>query len=158
MTSISPWVITLDAMKPFETQAPPRELEVAPYLDDNKARNTYDVHLQADLVIDGKATTICRSELKAMYWSFRHLIAHQTSNGCNVKTGDLLATGTVSGRTHDSHGCLLELTRGGEEDFKVAGGLSRMYLEDGDTVQISAFASEGVGFGDCTGQLLPALL
>lgn len=157
-TSISPWVVTLDALKPFETQAPTREIKVASYLDDPKSANTYDIHLQAELLHEGKSTVICKSELKTMYWSFRDLVAHQTSNGCNINIGDILATGTISGETHDSHGCLLELTKGGQEKFEVTGGSSRIFLEDGDAIQISAFADEGVGFGACVGKLLPSFV
>lgn len=155
-TSISPWVITLDALKPYETPAQSRELKVAPYLEDDKAASTYDIQLQAELLVNGERTTICKSELKTMYWTFRDLIAHQTSNGCNLNTGDILASGTISGDTSESHGCLLELTRAGERSFDVAGGLTRTFLEDGDTVLISASMGEGVGFGECTGKLLSA--
>lgn len=155
-TSVSPWVVTMDALKPFETTGPPRPLDIAPYLEDNKTANTYDIHLQASLVSGGNSTTLCNSELKTMYWSFRDLIAHQTSNGCNINTGDLLATGTISGETHENHGCLLELTKGGEESFKIHGGVSRTFLEDGDAILISAYAGEGVGFGECRGELLPS--
>ncbi len=155
-TSISPWVITLDALKPFEVKAPERELKVASYLADSKPNNTYDVHLQADIIIDGQPTPMCRSELKTMYWSFRDLVAHQTSNGCNINTGDILATGTISGSSNQSHGCLLELTHGGEKAFVVEGGGKRIYLEDGDTVLITGCAGEGVGFGECVGSILPA--
>lgn len=83
-------------------------------------------------------------------------MAHQTSNGCSLNVGDLLATGTISGETHESHGCLLELTKGGQEDFSIAGGLKRVFLEDGDGVRLSAFCGDGVGFGECFGQVLPA--
>jgi len=155
-TSISPWVITLEALQPFATEGPPRELEVASYLKDPNPKNTYDLHLQADLIIDGKDTTVCKADLQTMYWSFRDLIAHQTSNGCNLNTGDILGTGTISGSTAESHGCLLELTSGGQDSFQLSNGSSRVYLEDGDQVRISAIASDGVGFGECIGSILPS--
>ncbi|KAK0127673.1 hypothetical protein ONS96_007192 [Cadophora gregata f. sp. sojae] len=155
-TSISPWVVTLDALEAFQCPAPARELKVAPYLADSKIDNTYSIELKAELVADGQATTICESQLRTMYWSFRDLLAHQTSNGCNLNTGDILATGTISGETDTSHGCLLELTKGGEKDFDVAGGLKRKFLEDGDSIRISASCGNGVGFGECVGKVLPA--
>ncbi|KAK0122192.1 hypothetical protein ONS95_010449 [Cadophora gregata] len=155
-TSISPWVVTLDALEAFQCPAPARELKVAPYLADSKTDNTYSIELKAELVADGQATTICESQLRTMYWSFRDLLAHQTSNGCNLNTGDILATGTISGETDTSHGCLLELTKGGEKDFDVAGGLKRKFLEDGDSIRISASCGNGVGFGECVGKVLPA--
>jgi fumarylacetoacetase len=154
-TSISPWVISPIALEPFEISAPPREIDVAGYLKDPKAFNTYDIHLQADIIANESTTTICKSELKTMYWSFRDIITHQTSNGCNINTGDILATGTISGEADESHGCLLELTKGGQQNFKVNGG-SRLFIEDGDSIQISAFVGSGVGFGECVGKMMPA--
>jgi fumarylacetoacetase len=105
-TSISPRVITLDALIPFEALAPLREFtsgtaSVASYLKDPKP--TYAIHLQAKLLINDNPTTICESELVNMYWSFRDLMAHQTSNGCCIKTGDLLGTGTISGSKGEPH-------------------------------------------------------
>ncbi|PVH82821.1 fumarylacetoacetate hydrolase family protein [Cadophora sp. DSE1049] len=155
-TSISPWVVTLDALQAFQSPAPARELKVAPYLADSKTDNTYSIELKAELLVGDQATTICESQLKTMYWSFRDLLAHQTSNGCNLNTGDLLATGTISGETKTSHGCLLELTKGGEQTFEVAGGMNRTFLEDGDSIRISASCGDGVGFGECFGKVLPA--
>jgi len=120
-TSISPWVITLDTLTPFEAPAPPREQKQALHLTVPKSHLTYTIHLQAELLIDGIPTTICKFELGSMYWSFRDLIVHQTSNWCCINTGDLLGTGTISGSEDESHGCLLELTKGGEATFAVNG-------------------------------------
>jgi fumarylacetoacetase len=119
VTSVSPLVITLDALTHSEAPAPPHDSTgstaiMASYLKDPKAYPTYAIHLQAELVINDTATTICKSELGSMYWSFRDLLAHQTSNGCCINTGDLLGTGTISGSEDEAHGCLLELTKGGE--------------------------------------------
>jgi fumarylacetoacetase len=162
-TSISPWVITLDALTPFEAPTPPREstsgtASVASYLKDPKPKPTYNILLQAELIIDDISTTICKSELGNTYWSFRDLVAHQTSNGCCINTGDLLGTGTISGSEDDAHSCLLELTKGGEATFPVEGVRAgkRMYFEDGDAVRISGWAGEGVGFGECFGMVLPS--
>lgn len=157
-TSVSPWIITLDALQASAVEGQPRELQVASYLVDPNPINSYDIALQADLITGGKSTTICKTNLKAMYWTFRDLVAHQSSNGCRLNTGDILATGTISGSTDASHGCLLELTKGGQDSFEIGDGKSRVYIEDGDEIQISALASEGVGFGECTGKVLPAYL
>ncbi|KAH7370644.1 fumarylacetoacetase [Rhexocercosporidium sp. MPI-PUGE-AT-0058] len=155
-TSISPWVITLDALESFQCPAPQKELKPVPYLADSKTDNTYSIQLKAELIVGGQATTICESEMKTMYWSLRDLLAHQTSSGCNLNTGDILATGTISGETKESHGCLLELTKGGEESFNIAGGSSRKFLEDGDSIRLTAVCGDGVGFGECIGKVLPA--
>lgn len=155
-TSMSPWVITLEALKPFEIMTPPKEIPVAMYLQDSRATNTYDIRLQANLITKESKTTICKSELKWMYWTLRDLVAHQTANGCNLNTGDVLATGTISGISEDSHGCLLELTHGGEKAFKLEGGESRVYLQDGDMVQLTARAGNGIGFGECVGEIIAA--
>ena len=155
-TSMSPWIITLDALRPFETSAPPKDIPAVAYLQDSKLASTYDIHLQADLLTEESTTTICKSELKWMYWTLRDLVAHQTSNGCNINTGDVLATGTISGTTDDSHGCLLELTKGGEDIFKLEGGDSRTFLQDGDSIRLTAYAGEGVGFGECVGKIVDA--
>ncbi|EPE34793.1 FAH [Glarea lozoyensis ATCC 20868] len=156
-TTMSPWIVTLFALEPAEIPARPKDLPVSSYLRDNKQANTYDIKLEAELVTNESTTTICRSELKWMYWTVRDLVAHQTSNGCNLNTGDILATGTISGTVETSHGCLLELTKGGENDFALSDGDSRTYLQDGDMIRLTAHVSEGVGFGDCCGTLLPAI-
>lgn len=156
MTSISPWVVVFDALNPFQVPAVPRDIPVAPYLHESKGPYTYDIRVQADLIVEeGRCSTICISDLKSLYWSFRDLVAHQTSNGCNLNTGDILATGTISGEAQDSYGCLLEMTKGGKMSFTVDGAFTRAFLRDGDTVRISAYAGDGVGFGECTGQLVP---
>ncbi|PQE31806.1 fumarylacetoacetate hydrolase protein [Rutstroemia sp. NJR-2017a WRK4] len=156
-TSVSPWIITLDALKESAIKGITREIPVASHLSDPNPVNSYDIRLKAELLANGTSTTICETNLSSMYWSFRDMIVHQTSNGCSVRTGDLLATGTISGSTHESHGCLLELTKGGQKSFAVGEGAERVYLQDGDAVRISALASEGVGFGECTGKILPAV-
>ena len=155
-TSMSPWVITPDALQSSAVEGQPRELQVASYLSDPNPVSSYDISLQADLVTDSGSTTICKTNLNTMYWTFRDLIAQQTANGCNLNTGDILATGTISGSTDDSHGCLVELTNGGQNSFATSEGGTRIYLEDGDIVQLSALASNGVGFGECSGKVLPA--
>jgi fumarylacetoacetase len=145
-------------LAPFEHCPPAREVPVASYLQDTKSKSTYDIRLQADLVVEGKSksTPVCKVDLRGAYWSIRDLVAQQTVNGCNINTGDVLATGTISGSTKESHGCLWELTEGGEIAFDLEDGHKRVYLEDGDSIRLSAVAGTGVGFGDCVGTIIPA--
>ncbi|TDZ51626.1 Fumarylacetoacetase [Colletotrichum trifolii] len=155
-TTISPWVVTLEALEPFATQPPPKDTPAQPYLMDQKKDSSYNISLKAEVLADGGATAVCNAQLSWMYWTFRDLVAQQTINGCNVKTGDILATGTVSGVGDDEHGCLLEMTKGGKVGWKLANGKDRVYLEDGDGVRTSGYAGNGVGFGDCVGIIAPA--
>lgn len=158
-TTISPWIITLDALSPFTTIVHSRESSPGPqFAGSSLSARTYDISLQAEIILNGVTTTVCRSELSSMYWNFNDMVVQQTSNGCSINTGDLLGTGTVSGATHDSHGCLLELTAGGQKNITLTGGERRTYLEDGDIVRISGRAGEGVGFGSCSGVVVPAHL
>ncbi|KAI1284482.1 fumarylacetoacetase [Xylaria sp. FL0933] len=155
-TSISPWVVTLEALSQFEAQPPHRDVPVTAYLQDDKERPNYNITLEASIESKGTTTKICTANISWMYWTFRDLVAQQTVNGCNVNTGDVLATGTVSGKGDDEHGCLLEMTRGGKVEFTLSDGQKRTYLQDGDTLRMTGYAGPGVGFGDCTGLILPA--
>ena len=163
-TSISPWIITADALEPFKSSLPDRDIAEAPYLACADKQSHYAVNLQVDLSeTDGTTSTLCRSQLDWLYWSFKHMIAHQTINGCAIRSGDLLATGTVSGREDSTLGCLLEATRGGKQMVKLASGNERRYLEDGDSVRITGYAGElgsdtCVGFGECFGKLEASLV
>ncbi|KAH7166213.1 fumarylacetoacetase [Dactylonectria macrodidyma] len=150
-TSISPWVVTLEALEPFATEPPAKQSAVKAYLQDKKAKSSYNIKLSAEVLSEGSETNVCKAQLQWISWTFRDLVAQQTINGCNINTGDLLATGTVSGVGDDEHGCLLEMTRGGKVEWELSNGKKRRYLEDGDGVRLTACAGEGVGFGDCTG-------
>jgi fumarylacetoacetase len=157
MTSISPWVVTVDALSPFTVPSPPRDSPVAPYLNDPAPNGTYAVELHAEVIVDGMTTRICTARLEWMYWSFRHIFAHQCIGGCGVAGGDIIATGTASGTKPDSLGCLLEMSMGGKKSFEQKGGLKRAYLEDSDSVRITGFAGvegDGVGFGECIGKIV----
>jgi fumarylacetoacetase len=160
-TSISPWVITLDALEPFKCSAPARNSDVIlpKYLRDSDPKPTFDLKLSSSLRADESSvsTNICESSFSSIYWTMRDLVAHQTINGCSLRTGDILATGTISGATKESHGCLLELiAKGGVEVANSKGEKEqRIFLKDGDTISISAFAGRGVGFGECVGTILP---
>src|SRR5262245_38581237 len=159
-TSISPWVVTLDALQPFRVAGPKQDPEPLPYLRSPRAA-AYDIHLEVSLQADGttEPARICASNLRNLYWNFCQQVAHHTCNGCNLQTGDLLATGTISGPAPESRGCLLELTRGGREPLILPNGPKRGFLEDGDRITMTGWC-EGpghrVGFGEVTGKLLPA--
>ncbi|KAH8891375.1 fumarylacetoacetase [Thozetella sp. PMI_491] len=155
-SSISPWIITLEALEPFAVEPPPKDLEPAVYLQDKKAKSTYDVGLTVEVIKDGTATTTCVSNQKWMYWTLRDLVAQLTINGCSLSTGDLLGTGTVSGTGPTAHGCLLESNKGGRVAWKLDDGQDRVWLEDGDEVRIVGYAGQGVGFGDLVGTVSPA--
>lgn len=159
-TSISPWIVTLDALAPFKT-APPKKnpnTQLASYLQDPDTKSSYSIELSATLENSVSTDNICKTQFSSLYWTLRDLVAHQTANGCNVNTGDLLATGTVSETSTESHGCLMELAVSGGVDVKNASGQSekKMWLADGDAVRLTGLAGPGVGFGDCFGEILPA--
>ncbi len=159
-TSISPWVVTMDALEPFKTAQPKQEPEPLPYLQSN-GNWAYDINLDVFLKTQKlrEPFKICGSNFKYMYWNILQQLAHHTVNGCNLRTGDLLASGTISGPTPDSYGSLLELTWKGENPIKLPNGEERKFLNDGDEVIISGYCQgEGyrVGFGEVTGKILPA--
>ena len=160
-TSISPWVVTLDAVEPFRVagpeQADPRPL---PYLQ-QPGPGAYDVRLEVSLQTAQmrEPAVICRSNFRHMYWSIAQQIAHHTVGGCNLRPGDLLASGTISGPTPDSYGSLLELAWRGERPLTMPTGEKRASLQDGDRLTMTGWCEgEGyrVGFGEVTGRILPA--
>jgi fumarylacetoacetase len=160
-TSISPWVVTLDALEPFRVEGPRQDPEPLAYLKKSQAACTYDISLEVALWPAGadQATPICRSNFRHLYWSLCQQIAHHTSGGCNLRPGDLLASGTISGPTPDARGCLLELTEGGRHPLDLAGGRTRRFLEDGDRVTMTGHCQGPgyrIGFGEVTGRILPA--
>lgn len=167
-TTISPWIVTVDALEPFKLPLGPREPAIADYLTGPGDKAQYAMTLQAELIPSGEPTTtstttkVCTSQLECLYWTFKDMVAHHTINGCGLQAGDLLATGTVSGDAVGAHGCLLEITKGSKQALKLAGGGERRYLQDGDAVRITGWAGElggddCVGFGDCVGVVAPSL-
>jgi fumarylacetoacetase len=160
-SSVSPWVVSMEALKPFRVHMPEKqEPEVLPYLK-QKNRWTYDIQLEAEFcTAEGQKKTITRTNQKYLYWSMNQQLAHHTINGCPMRTGDLLASGTISGPDADSLGCLLEITRRGQNPVHFEGGLQRNFMQDGDRITLRGFAEKNgirVGFGEVTGKLLPAL-
>ena len=159
-TTISPWVVTQQALEPFRVHGPVQDPEPLPYLRQTGAFN-FDVHLSASLRPEGAdaPTTFCRTNFRHMYWSSAQQIVHHAIGGCGMHTGDLLGSGTISGSARDSVGSLLERTWNGAEPLALAGGGRRTFVEDGDTLTLSGW-SEGegfrVGFGEAAGTILPA--
>ena len=159
-TSISPWIVTKAALEPFRTDTPAREFELLDHLKDCGPM-LYDIDLAVDLAPEGKpATTLARTNYREMYYSAAQQLAHHTTSGCPMNVGDLLGSGTISGPTKEARGSLLELSWGGKEPITLPTGDTRSFLEDGDTLTLRGHAQgDGyrIGFGDCSGTLLPAL-
>ncbi len=158
-TSISPWIVTLDALEPFKVQRRKQDPTPLPYLKSTGEWH-YDINLEVSLKCVGtnEFITISRSNFKHLYWDICQQLAHHTVTGCNLRTGDLLASGTISGPTEDSYGSLLELTWKGTKPLNLACGELRKFLIDGDTLSISGWCqgkNYRVGFGEVTGKILP---
>ena len=157
-TSISPWVVTLEALEPFRCASPVQEPQPLPYLRENTANN-YDIHLQVAIAADGSETVISNTNFKYMYWSMMQQLTHHTIAGCNVRVGDLMGSGTISGPEKDSRGSLLELTWNTTEPLTLEGGEQRGFLEDGDTLIMRGHCQKDglrIGFGEVRGTVLPA--
>ncbi len=159
-STISPWIVTLDALEPFRTAGPTQDPEVLPYLQLNGAKN-FDVLLEVLLQPEGKeAVTISRSNLKYLYWNVNQQLAHHTVNGCNLQVGDLYASGTISGPSPGSYGSMLELTWNGTKPLQLPDGTERKFIEDNDTVILKGYCEKNgvrIGFGECRGKILPTL-
>ena len=159
-TSISPWIVTLEALEPFRVPGPPQDVELLPYLR-SAGDWSYDIQLEVGINAPGMDVphTVCRSNFKYLYWNVCQQLAHHTSNGCNLRPGDLLASGTISGPTPASYGSMLELTWRGERPIQLPDGSERRFIEDEDEVVMTGWAeAEGyrVGFGEVAGKILPA--
>ena len=158
-SSVSPWVVTLEALEPFRTSSPTQEPEVLDYLKFEGDKN-YNIQLEVYLKPkDAESTLISESNFKYMYWNMAQQLAHHTINGCNVEVGDLYASGTISGKDEKSYGSMLELTWRGTKPLKLSNGEERKFIEDHDTIIIKGFSEKDgmrVGFGEVSGQILPA--
>lgn len=159
-TTISPWIVTTEALKPFRTTPFKQDPEPLDYLKD-KNDFSLDINLTVDLKpANGQPTTITKTNFNYMYWTIKQQLAHHTITGCNVRPGDLLASGTISGPEPESFGSMLELTWRGTKPLTLADGSQRKFIQDGDEVILSGFCEkEGVriGFGECRGVVLPSL-
>jgi fumarylacetoacetase len=159
-TTISPWVVPMAALAPARCDGPDQDPEPLPYLQSSNPR-AFDIHLEAHLQTPQMETPhpVTTTNFRRMYWDVYQQLAHHTVNGCNLRPGDLLASGTISGPTRDSYGSLLELTWRGENPIDLPSGETRTFLEDGDRVTLTGWADAGdyrVGFGTASAQVLPA--
>ena len=159
-TSISPWIVMKEALEPFRTETPAREFELLPHLRDCGPM-LYDIDLEVSLAPQGhEPSTLARTNYREMYYSSAQQLAHHTTSGCPMRSGDLLGSGTISGPERLQRGSLLELSWGGKEPLELSTGQSRSFLQDGDKLTLSGQAQgDGyvIGFGECSGVVLPAL-
>ncbi|NBO37854.1 fumarylacetoacetase [bacterium] len=159
-TSLSPWIVTLDALQPFRVNGPEQTVPVLPYLQ-TAGPQTYDIHLEVLLQSErmSEPLRISRTNFKYMYWSMAQQLAHLASNGTNVDVGDVYGSGTISGPTPDSYGSMLELCWKGTKPIALPDGSQRKFIEDGDTVIMKGWAEKDgvrIGFGEVRTQVLPA--
>ena len=150
----------MDALQPFKVEGPKPEKELLPYLQ-SKGKKSYDIKLEVFITPeDGEDNKICASNFKYMYWNMSQQLAHHTVNGCNVNSGDMMGSGTISGKTPDSYGSMLELSWRGENPIKLSDGTERKFINDNDTVIIKGYCKNDkvrIGFGECRSKLLPAI-
>lgn len=158
-STISPWIVTLDALEPFRVDNPKQVFEPLPYLK-KEGKDSYDINLQMAIQPEGKEeTVVCNSNFKYMYWTMVQQLAHHTVNGCPVNSGDMMGSGTISGPTQDSFGSMLELTWRGQNPIKMNDGSERKFINDNDTVIMRGYCKNDkirIGFGECSGKVLPA--
>ena len=169
-TTISPWIVTLEALAPYRVafERPEGDPQPLPYLDSpaNRMQGAFDIRLQVLLQTANAAKVgaaphaIVQTSYRHAYWTVAQMVTHHTVNGCNLQPGDLFGSGTLSGPTLDQAGALIELTTGGKNPIALPNGESRTYLEDGDTVVLRGWCEKPgaarIGFGDCAGTVLPA--
>jgi fumarylacetoacetase len=157
-SSISPWIVTMDALEPFRTKSPKQEPMPLTYLQ-QKGKNAFDINLEVAIQPDkGEVTVVSKTNFKYMYWTMSQQLAHHTSNGCRVNSGDMMGSGTISGPTPDSFGSMLELTWGGKNPIVLKDGTERKFINDYDTVIMKGFCRNSnvrIGFGEVSNQLLP---
>lgn len=159
-SSVSPWVVTMDALQPFRVPGYKQEPKVLPYLEYSGNKNidiNLDVFIQPD---KGEENQVCHSNYKFMYWTMEQQLAHHTVNGCNINVGDMMASGTISGPTPDSFGSMMEISWRGTKPVKLRDGTERKFINDNDTVILRGYCQKDgvrIGFGESRGKVLPAL-
>lgn len=161
-SSISPWIVTLEALEPFKTHSPVQEPQPLAYLREDHSSNSYDINLSVEIQADGadQADVISETNFKYMYWSMAQQLTHHTIAGCNVQVGDLMGSGTISGSTPNSYGSLLEITWNATKPLTLSNGEERSFIQDGDTLIMKGFCEKGglrIGFGEVTGKVRPAV-
>jgi len=158
-STISPWVVTLDALEPFRTAGYTQEPKVLPYLEYSGEKNV-DIKLEVFLIPEnGQENLICTSNYKYMYWTMEQQLAHHTVNGCNIQVGDMMASGTISGPQPHEYGSMMELTWRGTKPITLKDGSERKFVNDNDTIVIKGHCEKNgvrIGFGECRAKLLPA--
>lgn len=158
-SSVSPWVVTIEALEPFRVEGPRQDPEVLPYLQYEGSKN---FNLDLEVAIKPESSeekTVCRSNFKHMYWNVNQQLAHQTVNGCNLKVGDMYASGTISGKEESAYGSMLELSWRGTKPIQMPDGSERKFILDGDTVIMRAHAEKDgvrIGFGEVRTKVMPA--
>ena len=159
-SSISPWVVTMEALDPFRIAGPIQEPNVLDYLKFDGLKN-YDINLSVSITPEDSniESIVCNSNFKYMYWNMNQQIAHHTVNGCNLNVGDMMASGTISGHTKDSYGSMLELSWGGKNPIELKDGSTRTFINDMDTVTMRGYCEKNnirVGFGEVKSKILPS--
>lgn len=158
-TTISPWIVTMDALEPFKTKGPEQVPEPLPYLKE-EGESSYDIQIETSIKPKKEEETLVSvTNFKNLYWSISQQLAHQTVNGCNVRTGDLYGSGTISGKDKKSFGSMLELTWAGKNPVKMNDGTERKFIQNGDTVIMRGFCQNNevrIGFGECSGKVKKA--
>ena len=157
-SSISPWVVTLQALTPFKVKGPIQDPEVLDYLKFDGMKN-YDINLSVSITPENSniESVVCKSNFKFMYWNMIQQIAHHTVNGCNLNVGDMMASGTISGHNKDSYGSMLELSWGGKNPIELTDGSKRTFINDLDTITMRGYCEKNdirVGFGEVKSKLL----
>jgi fumarylacetoacetase len=159
-SSMSPWIVTMEALAPFKVAGPTQDPKVLSYLEYEGNKN-YDIHLEVGIMPkNGEENVVSTSNFKYMYWNMAQQLAHHTINGCNINIGDLMASGTISGKDETSYGSMLEISWAGSKPVTMKDGSKRTFIEDNDTVIMRGFAQKGtirVGFGEVSGEILPAV-
>ncbi|CEO94815.1 Fumarylacetoacetase [Plasmodiophora brassicae] len=162
-TSISPWIVTMEALRPFQVEPEPQTPPPLPYIQDPH-NVAYDINLEVSITPDGPSASeviVSRTNARHLYWSFAQQLAHHTSTGCNVRPGDLMGSGTISGSEPGSFGSMLEISWKGTKPVTMKDGTQRCFLQDGDTVRMTGICGSSkvpykIGFGDVVGKVLPA--
>lgn len=159
-STISPWIVTLDALEPFRTESPVQEPKPLPYLQQT-GKHAFDINLEVAIKPENVTEKIVsKSNFKYMYWTMSQQLTHHAINGCRVNSGDMMGSGTISGKTPDSYGSMLEITWAGKKPIEMNDGSQRKFINDNDTVIIRGFCKNDnvrIGFGECSSKLLPAV-
>ncbi|KIW13899.1 fumarylacetoacetase [Exophiala spinifera] len=161
-STISPWVILKDALEPFHVEGIPNETKLHPYLQETREQNVYDVNLEVELrAPNGESAILSRTNGRNLVFSFAQMLAHHTVGGCPLEVGDLVGSGTISGPEPGTLGSLLEASNGGKNSYDLSATIRRTFLEDGDSVVIRGWCGDDdsniVGFGECSGTILPSI-